>query len=147
MDLFFSGSDVCKLCSSYECVIVRNDGAKRKRNSGRMSTRGGRYIPMDALEKCLSQPMSDANGVLDDRMEGRRNWRLKDGSKARFILYGVLLVDNVVDICPWRDEFGLDSGTVNFCSIGKSCSKGAVDWKGLWSWIGDLGSFVTFEHY
>ena len=102
---------------------------------------------MDALEKCLSQPMPDANGILDDRMEGRRNWRLKDGSKARFVLYGVLLVDNVVDICTWRDEFGLDSGTVNFCSVGKSCSKGVVDWKGLWSWIGNLGRFADFEHY
>ena len=57
------------------------------------------------------------------------------------------MVDNVVDICPWRDEFGLDSGTVNFCSIRKSCSKRAVDWKGLRSWIGNLGRFVTFEHY
>ena len=102
---------------------------------------------MDALEKCLAQRMSDANGILDDRMEGRRNWRLKDGAKARVILYGVLLVDNVVDICPWRDEFGLDSGTVDFCSIGKSSPKGAVDGKGLWSRIGNLGRFVTFEHY
>ena len=102
---------------------------------------------MDALEKRLSRSMSDPHGISDDRMEGWRNRCPKDGIEARFVLRGMLLANNVVDICAWRDEFGLDSGTFNFCPNGKGSPKRFMDRSGFWNCICNLGFSVTFQRY